>query len=177
MAQALFLNWYGTFAENDTSLRELVKLQYPCITLHCDVTKLDASLLLAEFSASKAHRILLGVGPPCQPWSSLGELGGFSDPRANVLAHVASVIKDLGQKCKALNIPFDWFLEETFMSKEHRKCVSELLECSPTVVHAADFGHVSRSRLIWGLPASFKPIDAQMELFIPGTAYEDGANG
>ena len=61
------------------------------------------------------------------------------------------------------------------MSKEHRGYVSELLECQPTVVHAADFGHISRSRLIWGLAANFKPLDVQMEFFIPGTVYEDCA--
>ena len=148
-------------------MRELVKSQHPCITSHSDVANLNASILLAEFSASKAHRILLGVGPPCQPWSLLGEQGGFSDPRANVLAHIASIINDLGQQCNALSIPFDWFVEETFMSKDHRGYISGLWKYQPTVVHAADFGHIQRSRLFWGLAGTLKPVDVNMFFFSP----------
>ncbi len=59
------------------------------------------------------------------------------------------------------------------MSEDHRGYISELLKCQPTVVHAADVRHINRSMLIWGLAANFKPIDVNMEFFIPGTVYED----
>ena len=62
------------------------------------------------------------------------------------------------------------------MSSAHRREISDLFGESPTLIEAADFGWVQRSRLYWGLAAHLRPglqTGKDWEYFPPGTHFDD----
>ena len=63
-----------------------------------DVRVLDPARLLDHFSLDRGSLSLLHGGPPCQPFSQIGKLGGLQDPRGSLVFEVLRFTRELRPK-------------------------------------------------------------------------------
>ena len=80
--------------------------------------------------------------------------------------------------CEKKDIVFKWFLTSSAsMSQEERSNRCEQLQCQPTIMHAADWGWIHASILIWGMDSDDlnNYHDTKIETFQSGELLEDVA--
>ena len=171
----------GWACEREAHLRELVRSKWPSLKASARLEDLKAADIEEAIDKAKADMVLLGGGPPCQPFSELATAPkGLADERSAPLREFARLKGELSELCKKKGITFRWFMEEVAsMSSTHRTEISTLLGAEPVLLHAADFGVIHRARLYWGLdvraleaapkdPTGWKAV----EFYPPGKAAE-----
>ena len=169
----------GLACERETNLRDLVRRRWPNLSHFGEVARLDMTTLAQRIGASGCSLVLLGAGPPCQPFSGLSSSPkGFEDERTAPLKAFVRIRDDLEAYCRGKGLVFKWLLEEVAsMSITHRQEITQLVGSQPVLIHAADFGWVHRPRLYWGLQSSALDHAAALELpgveiFPPGKLAE-----
>jgi len=168
----------GHACELEDNLREFVQSKWPRVTGCKRIQELKVENLKAKILAAKATAVLLIGGPPCQPFSGLGSNPrGFEEERSAPIKEFVRLRGEAKELCEELGLHLFWLMEEVAsMSAKHRDQISELLGTQPVLMHAADFGHVHRARLYWGLDVELlgsKQCDLQkIEFFKPGDAAE-----
>lgn len=95
---------------------------------------------LADAGAFGRIDLLMG-GSPCQGFSKAGKVGGFSDPRSQLLFDFVSI--------KAALKPRYFLLENVRMKQEDCDLVSMLLGVQPVEIDSALFSAQQRKRHYW----------------------------
>jgi hypothetical protein len=147
----------GLAAELDPHARALTRLRHRRVKVYDDALTFTHEFILQEYRKHRYAGILLTAGPPCSPFSSLGQQRGFDDAASKPLLHFMELKDSLEKACSSSAIDFRWLMEEvSSMPQDARETISARLGCSPILLNAADFGWVHRSRLYWGsrLPTS-----------------------
>ena len=120
--------------------------------------------------------VLLLGGAPCGPFSSLGAQRGFDEGTTRSrLVHTFRKARDaLAKRCEQVDKPFRWLFEETStMTVPERRQFSDIFGQVPVAIHSADFGHVHRLRLWWGLSAHLPRTLPWGEVHPPKTLAPD----
>ena len=147
------LSFEGHTCESEEHLRDFVSARWPRLRCSDDVNTLTIQDFAEHIKAVAPARVLLAGGPPCTPFSCLGQEKGFADANSEPLRAFFRLRDDLADFCARASTPFHWLMEEVAsMTKSHRDDISHLAGAGPVLMHAADFGHVHRARLYWGIP-------------------------
>eukprot|EP00973_Karenia_brevis_P005778 786874-Karenia_brevis.AAC.1 len=59
------------------------------------------------------------------------------------------------------------------MSSQHRQKISSVFGAEPVLVHSADFGHIHRARLYWGLSLGNTVRKPWFDVYPPGSLAND----
>ncbi len=76
---------------------------------------------LEQAVESQTTGVLVAAGPPCQPWSGLGNQRGTSDPRSESIKIKANIKDTLAKACKSRGLRFGVVAENVAsMAKEEK---------------------------------------------------------
>ena len=143
----------GFLCEKKDHLRDFTAKKWPQFDSCARIEQVDVEDLAKRIAAVAPDIVLLVAGTPCQPLSGLAtDPKGFEDERTAPILHFVRIRDGLNKILADTGVEFKWMLEEVAsMSEPHREQLSAVLGCSPVLFHSADFGHIHRPRLYWGL--------------------------
>ena len=167
----LSVSFQGFSVEYEPYLREFIAHHTPNLEHWSDFLALDVEHIWRKIVKGGFSAVLMAGGPPCQPWSALGQQQQWSDPRSCPLIRFFEFRDQLGKKCRAHGIALHWMMEEVgSLTHEAILWISELAGCMPFLLHAADFGWLHRARFFWTSAdaASFESLQ-RVEVHAPGS--------
>ena len=122
--------WAHTCERDKKNLRDFVAARWPSealVTQTADIRSMPIAKIKKDIELNRPDFIILGGGPPCQPFSGLASNPKGSEDERSAPIQVFKKIRDsLCQFCEDLGIPFLWMMEEAAsMSRQHRDAISE----------------------------------------------------